>query len=71
MSGRFGPYVKHGRINATLPKDTDPEAMTMEQAVELIAAKAAKTGTKTKKKPAAKKKTPAKKKATAPVTKPA
>jgi DNA topoisomerase-1 len=71
MSGRFGPYVKHGRINATLPKDTDPEAMTMEQAVELIAAKAAKTGTKTKKKPAAKKKALAKKKAAAPVTKPA
>ncbi|WP_417671418.1 type I DNA topoisomerase [Roseibium sp.] len=61
--GRYGPYVKHGKINATLPKDTDPKAVTLEQAVELIAAKAAKGGTKKKttakktaaKKPAAKK----------------
>ncbi|MEJ8476474.1 type I DNA topoisomerase [Roseibium algae] len=56
--GRYGPYVKHGKINATLPKDTDPATLTMEQAVELIAAKAAKGGTKKKaaaKKPAAKK----------------
>ena len=56
--GRYGPYVKHGKINATLPKDTDPKAVTMEQALELIAAKASKGGTKKKaaaKKPAAKK----------------
>ncbi|EFO29326.1 DNA topoisomerase I [Roseibium sp. TrichSKD4] len=56
--GRYGPYVKHGKVNATLPKDTDPQAVTMEQAVELIAAKAAKGGTKKK---AAAKKTTAKK----------
>jgi DNA topoisomerase-1 len=60
-SGRYGPYVKHGKINATIPKDTKPEDVTMEQAIELIAARAAKTG----KKPAAKKKAPAKKKTTA------
>jgi DNA topoisomerase-1 len=60
-SGRYGPYVKHGKINATIPKDTKPEDVTMEQAIELIAARAAKTG----KKPTAKKKAPAKKKATA------
>ncbi|WP_269582540.1 type I DNA topoisomerase [Roseibium sp. Sym1] len=56
--GRYGPYVKHGKINATLPKDSDPTAVTLEQALELIAAKAAKGGTKKKaaaKKPAAKK----------------
>jgi DNA topoisomerase-1 len=53
--GRYGPYVKHGKVNATLPKDTAPEAVTMELAVELIAAKG---GTKKK---AAAKKTPAKK----------
>ena len=50
--------MKHGKINATLPKDTDPKAVTLEQALELIAAKAAKGGTKKKaatKKPAAKK----------------
>lgn len=54
MSGRYGPYVKHGKINATLPKDKEPETITMEEAVALIAAKA-------DKKPAAKKKTAAKK----------
>ena len=42
MDGRYGPYVKHGKVNATLPKSTDPESVTMEQAVELITAKAAK-----------------------------
>ncbi|WP_300392414.1 type I DNA topoisomerase [Henriciella sp.] len=56
--GRYGPYVKHGKTNATLPKDTTPDTVTLEQAIELIDAKA-------KKKPAKKKKAPAKKKATA------
>jgi len=42
MKGRYGPYVKHGKVNATLPKSQDPETVTLEQAVELIAAKAAK-----------------------------
>ena len=44
--GRFGPYVKHGKTNATLPKDLDMDDVTLEQAVELIAAKMAKGGTK-------------------------
>ena len=66
LSGRYGPYVKHQKINATLPKDRDPEQMTMEEAVELIAARAAKGPAKKKpaKKAAAKKmaaKKPAKK----------
>ena len=38
--GRYGPYVNHGKINATLPKDVKPEDVTLEQALELIAAKA-------------------------------
>ena len=61
--GRYGPYVKFGKINATLPKDQKPEDVTMEIAAELIAAKAAKGGKKApaKKKAATKKKTPAKK----------
>ena len=58
MNGRYGPYVKHGKINATLPRGSDPQALTMDEAVALIAEKAAKSG----KKPAAKKKAPAKKK---------
>ncbi len=46
MDGRYGPYVKWEKINATLPKDTDPQAVTMEMAVDLIAEKAAKGGKK-------------------------
>ncbi|MBM3625524.1 MAG: DNA topoisomerase I, partial [Alphaproteobacteria bacterium] len=40
-SGRFGPYVNWGKINATIPKGTDPASLTLEQALELLAAKAA------------------------------
>jgi DNA topoisomerase-1 len=60
-NGRYGPYARHGKINATLPKGVSPEAITLEEALELIAAKAAKgdTGkTKTTRKPATKKVTP-------------
>ncbi len=42
MDGRYGPYVKYEKINATLPKGMEPETVTMEQALELIAAKAKK-----------------------------
>ena len=58
FEGRYGPYVKWGKINATLPKDTSPEDITLEAATDLIAAKAAKSGGKKK---AAPKKTAAKK----------
>ena len=40
MDGRYGPYVKWAKINATLPKEMEPATVTMEQAVELITAKA-------------------------------
>jgi len=52
MAGRYGPYVKSGKINATLPKGTAPEDMTMEAALPLLAAKA---GAPPKKKAPAKK----------------
>ena len=44
LSGRYGPYVKHGKINVTLPRSLKPEDVTLDRAVELIAAKAAKAG---------------------------
>ncbi|TNE56862.1 MAG: type I DNA topoisomerase [Alphaproteobacteria bacterium] len=66
MDGRFGPYIKYQKINATLPKDVPPESVTMEMALELIAKKEAKGPAKKKatKKKAAKKKTAKKKTAT-------
>jgi len=60
MEGRYGPYVKWDKVNATLPKGTEPGDVTMELAVQLITEKAAKKGTR--KKAAPKKKAPAKKK---------
>ena len=44
MDGRYGPYVKWEKVNATIPKGTEPADVTMEMALELIAAKAAKKG---------------------------
>ncbi|PPR59091.1 MAG: DNA topoisomerase 1 [Alphaproteobacteria bacterium MarineAlpha4_Bin2] len=55
--GRYGPYVKHGKTNATLPNNVEMDDLTLEQAVELIAAKVAKSGAKkvkVRKKPAGK-----------------
>jgi DNA topoisomerase-1 len=44
--GRYGPYVTHDKVNATLPSDIAPETITLEQAVALIDARAAKGGGK-------------------------
>ena len=63
FSGRYGPYVKHGKINATLPKDDDPDSVTLETALVLIAEKAAKAGKGKTKRAPAKRKTKAKAKA--------
>ena len=68
MPGRYGPYVKWDKVNATLPKDATPETVTLDQAIALIDAKApkarktAKSATGADGKPAAKPraKTPAK-----------
>ncbi len=43
-SGRFGPYVQHGQIRATLPKDMDTATVNLDAAVALLMAKAAKGG---------------------------
>jgi DNA topoisomerase I len=42
LSGRYGPYVRHGDVNATLPRGKDPQALTVEEAVQLIAERVAK-----------------------------
>jgi len=34
--GRYGPYIKAGKVNAKIPKDTDPTTLTLEQCQELI-----------------------------------
>lgn len=44
--GKYGPYVKNGALNATIPKSLGPEGVTLDQAVELLAARAAKVGAK-------------------------
>ena len=71
MKGKYGPYVKWEKVNATIPKEIEPEDLSVDQAVILIEEKLAKSPAKrkaaTKKKPAAKK-TAAKK---APAKKPA
>ena len=61
--GRYGPYVNWEKINATLPKGKDPASVTLEEALELIAAKssAPKKGRKTTVKKTTTKKAPAKK----------
>ena len=46
--GRYGPYVKHGKINATLPKNLDPASLSLEDAVEIIEARAQRSQTKAK-----------------------
>jgi DNA topoisomerase-1 len=50
MAGRFGPYITDGKLNASLPRGADPEAVTLEEAVALIDAKAAKGPSKGRRK---------------------
>jgi len=57
MPGKYGPYVKWDKVNATLPKGVEPEAITLEEALVLITEKAGKSGGR---------KTAAPKKSTAP-----
>ncbi|QUS36692.1 type I DNA topoisomerase [Falsirhodobacter algicola] len=75
MAGRYGPYVKWEKVNATLPKELQPETVTLDEAIALVNEKASKGGKKkaaSKKaatKPAAKK-APAKKPAAKKAAKP-
>src|SRR6185437_4069554 len=68
LKGRYGPYVSDGTTNATIPEGIEPASVTMEQAVDWLAARAAKGG---KKKPAKKAKAavPKKEAAAKPVAK--
>ncbi|MFN4202030.1 MAG: type I DNA topoisomerase [Tabrizicola sp.] len=65
MPGKYGPYVKWEKVNATLPKGVEPEAVTLEEALALIAEKAVKSGGKKKAAPKTAAAKPAAKKATA------
>jgi DNA topoisomerase-1 len=47
-SGRYGPYVKHGKVNATLPDKDAIDTVTLDEAVELLAMKAGKPSGKSK-----------------------
>ncbi len=65
MEGRYGPYVTDGTTNATLPKTIAPDALTLEEAAQLIDERAAKgpakKGRKAPARKSAAKKAPAKK----------
>jgi DNA topoisomerase-1 len=65
FSGRYGPYVSHAKVYATLPKDVKPEEVTLETALQLLAAREAKAPAKG----AAKRKRAAKSAPTAPAAK--
>ncbi|MBX9684653.1 MAG: type I DNA topoisomerase [Hyphomicrobium sp.] len=60
LSGKYGPYVSHNKINATVPKAKDPANLTVDEAIALLAERIANGGTK---KPARKAKAAAKPKA--------
>jgi DNA topoisomerase I len=67
-AGRYGPYVQHAKVRATIPKSVEPEDLTMDEALGLLAEKMAKDeasgktgGKKTFTRKAATKKTPVKK----------
>lgn len=71
LDGRYGPYVTDGTTNASLPKGTDPAELSFQEALDLLAARAAKGPAKKKtakkkaaKKSGGKKKAAAKKKST-------
>jgi DNA topoisomerase-1 len=46
LPGRYGPYIKWGKVNATVPKEIEPADISVEQALELLAERAGKAGAK-------------------------
>ena len=56
MNGKYGPYVKWAKVNATIPKEIDPGTVNLEKALELLEARMSKPGKKGKKKKSTKKK---------------
>ncbi len=42
LNGRYGPYISHNKVYANVPKGTEPTAVTVDQAVSLLAERAAK-----------------------------
>jgi DNA topoisomerase-1 len=66
-SGRYGPYVTDGELNASLARGSDPQALSLQEAVALLAERAARIeqdGGVTKKRAGAKKAAPSGKAAT-------
>ena len=56
--GRYGPYVSHAGVNATLPADVNPDEVTLAQAIELLNARSGKKGATTGGAPRARRTTP-------------
>jgi DNA topoisomerase-1 len=54
LSGRYGPYVSHNKVNATVPRSKDPASLTVDEAVALLAERIANGGGKKPAKKAAK-----------------
>jgi DNA topoisomerase-1 len=45
LSGKYGPYISHNKINANVPKGKEPTEVTVEEAIRLLAERAEKAGT--------------------------
>jgi DNA topoisomerase-1 len=58
LDGKYGPYVSHNKVNATIPKGTPPESLTVDDAVRLLAERAAKGTRKPARRKGGKRETP-------------